>query len=170
MVTQTFWCCHAVSKHFVNIGVDLSSRIVFSDDDPPMEFFMNPPIDISIYMRPFSLDKLEKIIVGMKNTSAGSDSLNLLVLKIAFPYVADILTSLINLCLKRGTFPDCLKIAKITPVFKGGNKNDLGNYQMKRIWKSNIFSLCSELDSKAGWTNILSILTYTFDPISYCCK
>ena len=59
--------------------------------------------------------------------SAGSDSLNLLVLKIAFPYVADILTSLINLCLKRGTFLDCLKIPKITPVFKGGNKNDLGN-------------------------------------------
>ncbi|XP_065571534.1 putative ankyrin repeat protein RF_0381 [Artemia franciscana] len=47
----------------------------------------------------------------------------------AFPYVAGILTSLINLCLKRRTFPDCLKIAKITPVFKGGNKNDLGNYR-----------------------------------------
>ena len=50
-------------------------------------------------------------------------------LKTAFLYVADVLTSLINLCLKRGTFPDCLKIAKITPVFKGGNKNDLGNYR-----------------------------------------
>ena len=121
--------CDAVSKHFANIGVDLSSRIVSSDDDPPLEFFMKTPIDISMYMKPFSRDEVEKIIFGMKNTSAGSDSLNLLVLKIAFPYVADILTSLINLCLKRGTFPDCLKIAKITPVFKGGNKNDLGNYR-----------------------------------------
>ncbi|XP_065568927.1 uncharacterized protein LOC136032585 [Artemia franciscana] len=121
--------CNAVSKHFANIGVDLSSRIVSSDDDPPLEFFMMTPIDISMYMRPFSRDEVEKIIFGMKNTSAGSDSLNLLVLKIAFPYVADILTSLINLCLKQGTFPDCLKIAKITPVFKGGNKNDIGNYQ-----------------------------------------
>ena len=90
---------------------------------------MKIPIDVSMYMRPFSRDEVEKIIFGMKNTSAGSDSLNLLVLKIAFLYVADILTSIINLCLKRGTFPDCLKIAKITPVFTGGNKNDLGNYR-----------------------------------------
>jgi len=80
-------------------------------------------------MRLFSRDEVEKIVFAMKNTSAGSDSLNLLVLKITFPYVADILTSLINLCLKRGTFPDCLKTAKITPVFKGGHKNDLGNYR-----------------------------------------
>ena len=30
----------AVSKHFANIGLDLSSRIVSSDEDPPLEFFL----------------------------------------------------------------------------------------------------------------------------------
>ena len=80
---------------------------------------MKTPIDISMYMKPFSRDEVERIIF---------DSLNLLVLIIAFPYVADVLASLTNLCLKRGTYPDYFKIAKITPVFKGGNKNDLGNY------------------------------------------
>ena len=97
--------CNAVSKHFPNIGVDLSSRIVSSDDDPPLDFFfMKTPTDIIMYMRPFSRDEVEKIIFGMENTSAGSDSLNLLVLKISYPYIADILTSLINLCLKRAIF------------------------------------------------------------------
>ena len=33
------------------------------------------------------------------------------------------------MCLKQGRFPDCLKVARITPIFKGGNKNDLGNYR-----------------------------------------
>jgi len=113
--------CDAVSKHFANISVDLSSRIVSSGDDPPLEFFfMKIPINISMYMKSFSRDEVEKIISGMTNTSAGSDLLNLLVLKIAFTYVADVFTSLVNLCLKRGTFHDCLKIDKITPVFKIG--------------------------------------------------
>ena len=76
-----------------------------------------------------SHDELEKIIFGMKSTSAGSESLNLLMLKTAFPYIADVFTSLINVCLKQGRFPDCLKVARITPIFKGGNKNDLGNYR-----------------------------------------
>ena len=31
--------CNAVSKTFANIGVDLFSRKVSSDDDPPLEFF-----------------------------------------------------------------------------------------------------------------------------------
>ncbi|KAK2702150.1 hypothetical protein QYM36_019280 [Artemia franciscana] len=34
--------------------------------------FMKTPIDISMYMRPFSRDEVEKIIFGMKNTSAGT--------------------------------------------------------------------------------------------------
>ena len=72
--------CDAVFKHFANIGVDFSSRIVSSDDDPPLGFFMKTPIDISMYMKPFSRDEVEKIIFGTKNTSAGSDSFNLLVL------------------------------------------------------------------------------------------
>ena len=31
--------CDVVSRHFANIGLDLSSRIVSSDDDPPFEIF-----------------------------------------------------------------------------------------------------------------------------------
>jgi len=53
----------------------------------------------------------------------------LFVLKTAFPYIADVLTSLINVCLKRETFPDCFKVDMITPIFQGVNKNDLGNYR-----------------------------------------
>lgn len=31
--------------------------------------------------------------------------------------------------LQTGIFPDCLKIAKVSMVYKGGNKNDLKNYR-----------------------------------------
>ena len=74
-----------------------------------------------------SLKRLE-IIFEMKSTLTGSDCINLLTLKTAFPIISKVFTSLINACLKQGKFPKCLKIARLTPVFKGGNKNDLGNY------------------------------------------
>ena len=54
-------------------------------------------------------------------------------LKTAFPHVAHVLTSLIYVSLKQGTFPDCLKVAKIIPIFKGGNKNNFGNHRPNSV-------------------------------------
>ena len=34
-----------------------------------------------------------------------------------------------NLSLAKGIFPDDLKIARVTPVFKAGNENEVGNYR-----------------------------------------
>ena len=82
----------------------------------------------SMYLRPVTQDKIRKKIFEMKSTLAGSDYINPIVLTTAYPIISKILTSLINACLKQGKFPNCLKIERITFVFKGGNKNDLGNY------------------------------------------
>ena len=90
---------------------------------------MDTSVDVSMHLRPVTHDEICKIIFEMKSSSAGSDSINLLVLKIVFPSISHIFTSLINVCFKQGKFPNCLKIVRITPVFKGGNKNDLGNYR-----------------------------------------
>ena len=40
-----------------------------------------------------------------------------------------ILTELINLSLNNSVFPYCLKVAKITPIFKKGSVNDPSNYR-----------------------------------------
>ena len=44
-------------------------------------------------------------------------------------YISSILTSLINYCFRQGKFPDCLKYTRVTPVYKGGDRNYLGNYR-----------------------------------------
>ena len=38
-------------------------------------------------------------------------------------------TLLFNKCLVSGIYPDSLKIAKVIPIFKGGDKNDPSSYQ-----------------------------------------
>ncbi len=52
--------------------------------------------------------------------------------KIIVKYIdklAPALTTLINDCIERNTFPDILKTAKIIPIFKGGDETDIDNYR-----------------------------------------
>ena len=39
------------------------------------------------------------------------------------------ITHLINISIKEGIFPDDLKMAKITPIYKKGERSDPGNYR-----------------------------------------
>ena len=82
---------------------------------------MGTSVDVSMYLRPVTRGEIRKIIFEMKSPSTGSDSINLLVLKTAFPSISHIFTSLINTCFKQEKLPNCLKIPRSTPVFKGDN-------------------------------------------------
>ena len=49
-------------------------------------------------------------------------------LKWAAALFASMLTKLFNKCIEEGVYPDSLKLARVTPVFKGGNKNETTSY------------------------------------------
>ena len=42
--------------------------------------------------------------------------------------IAPYLCKLYNSCISLGDFPSCLKIGRITPIYKKGSKNDVSNY------------------------------------------
>ena len=44
-------------------------------------------------------------------------------------YILKILTNLVNIVLRTGTFPEELKISKICPIFKSGNRDCVNNYR-----------------------------------------
>ena len=52
------------------------------------------------------------------------------------------ISRLINNCLDKSTFPKCLKVAKVIPLFKSGDKTDINNYRPVAI--SPIDSKCFE--------------------------
>lgn len=66
----------------------------------------------------------------MKNDSAtGPDGIPAFVLKEIIYTILPILTILINKCLDLGIFPNSLKVARVTPVLKKGNPQNLTNYR-----------------------------------------
>ncbi|MCU7801396.1 MAG: hypothetical protein KZQ70_15025, partial [gamma proteobacterium symbiont of Lucinoma myriamae] len=63
------------------------------------------------------------------NKATGIDDISAKFLKIAAPIICKPLSSILNLSIQQGTYPNNLKKAKVTPIFKSGNKSDPNNYR-----------------------------------------
>ena len=61
--------------------------------------------------------------------SSGLDRLSTRVCKDAFKVLSDKLVHMFNCSLERSIFPTAWKAAKIVPLFKGGAREDVGNYR-----------------------------------------
>ena len=72
----------------------------------------------------FDLQKQKK-----DNKSPGHDEISFNVMTNCFGSLSKPLLHIFRLSLKEGIFPDDLKTAKVTPIFKAGDENDFGNYR-----------------------------------------
>ena len=77
-----------------------------------------------------SKDEVMKLCKDINIYKASSiEYLSSRILKDAFLAIPTIITKLMNLSLSQGIFPDSWKMAKIVPLFKGGEKIDVNNYR-----------------------------------------
>ena len=73
---------------------------------------------------------VEKVVKGLNpKSSCGKDCISTILLKKIIPEIKAPLTIIINQTLKTGIFPDKLKIAKVLPLFKKGDKAVFTNYR-----------------------------------------
>ena len=83
----------------------------------------------SLYLHPTDEQELLRILTNIKTTSVGWDDINVNILKSSFHHYSNVLVHLVNMSLSEGVFPDLMKIAKIIPLYKNGEKNILNNYR-----------------------------------------
>ncbi len=77
-----------------------------------------------------SPNEILRIVSKLKNKySSGLDEFPDCLLKTCAPAFIHPLTHIFNASLCTGIFPDIFKTAKIKPLFKKGNKNDIQNYR-----------------------------------------
>ena len=69
------------------------------------------------------------IIDKISSNKASGDGLSVRVLKKIAPVFANPLSKLLNLSVSTNSFPNHWKIAKVTPLHKGGARNDINNYR-----------------------------------------
>ena len=70
------------------------------------------------------------MLSGLSNNKpTGIDKISCKIIKIAAPAIADSLPYIFNRAVTQSTFPDQWKVARITPLYKGGQRNIPGNYR-----------------------------------------
>lgn len=120
------------NEHFINSIEDIVQKA--QENISPSIFAMNRLNEISIEI-PFRCDpvtdyEIYKIISNLKNKmSSGHDEVPLKLLKYVKYFLLKPLVHLINCSFITGIFPESLKISKIVPIFKRGDKSDIGNYR-----------------------------------------
>src|SRR2546425_2254388 len=74
--------------------------------------------------------KESHVIASLKNTaSCGYDQISVASVKAVSSIISPILATLINHSIDKGIFSDALKVAKILPIYKSGDKTLISNYR-----------------------------------------
>ena len=116
------------NEYFSTIGSMLFKAIKDCDTDPLS--FLTVTHD-NIFN--FNFITIDEVISALNllppKKSSGLDGISAKLLKDAAHNIAGPLVDIFNLSLRTGIFPDDWKLAKVTPVFKDGNRNICGNYR-----------------------------------------
>ena len=79
---------------------------------------------------PLSINELKDAFISVQtNISPVHCEISFNVIKSSFGSLSKLLLYIFRLSLEEEIFPDGLKIAKVTPIFKAGDENDFGNYR-----------------------------------------
>ena len=81
------------------------------------------------------LNLLAKLVV---KKACGYDNISNKILKATSYVIAPYLLQLFNNCIYQGVFPDAYKIAKVIPLFKGGNKESEDSYPQVNLRNQNL--------------------------------
>lgn len=116
----------AFNKHYSTLGEEYAENI------PNIENYQEKNISVgeTFFLTPTNLQEIEATIEKLKNgKSPGNDGLQAETLKQIKAEISAPLSDLINYCFESGIFPNVLKIGKIKPLYKSGDKTKICNYR-----------------------------------------
>ena len=115
------------NNFFINIGPTLA-RDIPSDSRDPTVYMKNQVFD-SLVLEPVLEEELQNVVLSMKDSSAGWDSIAAHIVKKAFLTIKKPLGHIINISFSTGVFPLELKVARVLPLYKSGEVSLFSNYR-----------------------------------------
>ena len=112
------------NSYFASVGKKLADNLPLTNTSPTNYLSGSYPS-----MNNVTEVEVIDVIKALKTTGAGYDGVMINIIKHSIRALAPIITKLVNISLESGIFPDQLKIAKIRPIYKGGDKNEMPNFR-----------------------------------------
>ena len=92
--------------------------------------YCNKPIKNSMFLAPVTNEEIQQLIKNLRNgKSPGPDNIGPGLVKEASSVLCEPLLYIYNLSFSSGIVPSRLKVAKVIPIHKNGDKNIAGNYR-----------------------------------------
>ena len=113
-----------------SIGKDLASKIEGGYDPLTFcDYFVNSNAAKFVF-KSINAEQVREAIGKLRTSkSFGDDGISSYFLKLAMPFIEDSLVFLFNTSLETSQFPDSWKIARVSPIFKDGDKTEKSNYR-----------------------------------------
>ena len=115
------------NKVFTSVGPTMVRKIPYTEKS--FQDFLTPHNE-KMQFEELNFNECEEAFKSLKqNKAAGFDYLSSNIIIDAYDSLKNILFHIFKVSIKQGIFPDSLKIAKVTPIFKSGAKDNVSNYR-----------------------------------------
>ncbi|KAI8516468.1 hypothetical protein Bbelb_050490 [Branchiostoma belcheri] len=115
------------NKYFSSCAADLARDIPVSEEDPLRHV---PESTSTFRLRPVEETEVLNELLRLKPKKAtGVDKIPSRLLKDSAPIIVKPLAHIFNLSISSGEVPDDWKLAKVSPIYKSGNKDSVSNYR-----------------------------------------
>ena len=112
------------NNYFVSLADNMNreafEHYTYVDESPSFENYMSKACETSIFLEDCNASEILEIINELSSQKASD--IPILLIKSTSQIISPFLSILYNKYMRTGIFPDCLKIGKITPIFKKGNR------------------------------------------------
>ena len=145
-----------LNDYFVNIGPALAAE--YEEESYNTAQTTNDNINsfpcAQFKFSPILVDNVASTLRGLKaNKTTGLDKIPAKILKLSASIVALSLTYIVNLSLAKGMYIDDWKRARVTPIFKSGDRRQCANYRpisilpaVSKVFEKEVFrQVCSYL-------------------------
>ena len=127
-LTEPSDLAEALNSHFAGIGLALQNALPYRNETD-FRRYLPPRVPNSIYLHPSTSTEVNNIIRDIKNTKGSLRSLPAKILKENSESLSHPISLIFNNIILTGHYPDALKIACVTALFKSGDKLDPNNYR-----------------------------------------
>lgn len=151
-ITDPKQIAEALNSHFAGVGHVLNNALPSRPRNAFVKY-LSPPIQHSLFLEPCNQMEVRKVIHNMKNTKGGKNTIPSRLIKDNSEYLSYPISLIFNNMVTSGHYPDILKIACVTALFKAGEKQDPNNYRpisslsvlnkiLERLLFTRIYTFC----------------------------
>ncbi|XP_065639740.1 uncharacterized protein LOC136072547 [Hydra vulgaris] len=127
LINDSNYIAAEFNKFFTTIGAKLANSILYIDDKS-VEF--QTSTSSSFHFTELTYDEFEIAFSSLKrNKTTGYDDINVNIIIDFCNVIKHIIFKIFRAPISQGMFPDCLKIAKVFPVYKTRDHTNINNYR-----------------------------------------